>query len=337
MHSPSFSTIRRLLGPAPVGHEAQSQGHDVHAFSYDAKQGGLVAVSNATQQPYPLHSTTTSTASWQTLGDWWSSFDNNNSTSNNKTNRPNWILLAVIDPGWQHEDAVWGQPQQPFASQSHPSRFLQEATITYIVTAVRSRLVWEEDDTTNNPTHPPRLQVWGTRPVVEELLERRYKMQVLQTSHYHVSLPDNNEHVMDRFGPNALLRTPSDVMEFLQWGAEAAHRYGNNHAKDEDNSNNNHRNNNNNQTTVSPVFTAYLFGTQGLDLAIPSRRVYIDDKTRLKGRGAATQINLYQPVGFKPCPANDGSVHISFDKVCNFFLLPHVQYMVCLVWRHAVV
>ena len=129
-------------------------------------------------------------------------------------------------------------------------------------------------------------------------------MQVLQVSHYHVEFDPNGKDkqqdptTFQQYGPNALLKNEHDIESLLWWGAESAKRYSNNES--------------------SPVFFhAFLFGTQGLDLAIPSRRHYIRDDKRIQGDESWTQINLYQPVEFYPCPtATSGvSVQIEFEKV----------------------
>lgn len=242
---------------------AHAEGHVTHAMNAGLKEDG-------------------EWTRWNTsLNHWWSSFEEQGKR------RPNWILLAVIDPGFGWEDIVW----------SNSERFLQESTITYVVTAVRSRLLF------NNT-----LEVYGME-AAKALMEKRYKMQVLQVSHYHVELDDKKPTVeldekpsiFDRYGPNALLKQEKDIQSLLQWGAESARRYSN---------------------TTSPLFTAYLFGTQGLDLAIPSRREYIEDGTRVKDGGSATQVNLYKPVKLKQCPkpsaAKGVKLELAFEKVRSY-------------------
>ena len=238
------------LGGTFVLH-ALGEGHVTHAINAGLKDDGKWTRWNTT------------------LNHWWSSFEEKGER------RPNWILLAVFDPGFGWEDVVW--------SDSH--RFLQESTITYVVTAIRSRLLF------NNT-----LEMYGME-AVKTLIENRYKMQVLQVSHYHVELNDEKPSIFDRYGPNALLKHEKDIQSFLQWGAQSARRYSN---------------------TTSPLFTAYLFGTQGLDLAIPSRREYIEDDTRVKDGGSRTQINLHKPLKLKECPkpsADKVKVELTFEKV----------------------
>lgn len=257
------SSLQHSLGGNFVLH-ARHEGHATHAMN----AGMNVRTGQYTR--------------WnKTLDQWWSEY---NTTTTTTTRRPNWLLLSVVDPGFGWEDVVWRDS----------SRFLQESTMTYIVTAVRSR--FGNKNTT--------LEMYGLQ-ATKALLEKRYKMQVLSVSHYHVEFDykgnDKRQYptTYDKFGPNALLKTPSNVEALLTWGAESARRYSNSTQES------------------SPVFTAYLFGTQGLDLAIPSRRQYIPDDSRIKGDESWTQINLYKPVEFKPCPKSKSglTVDLRFDKV----------------------
>ena len=229
------------LGGTFVLHAA-AEGHRMHTMNAGLQKNG-------------------SWTAWKTsLDHWWSSFGQEGAER-----RPNWILLAVVDPGFGWEDLVWSESQ----------RFLQESTITYVVTAVRSLMF--SDGT---------LDMSGVH-AAQALLARGYKLQVLQVSHYHDDIPEkptSTSAVFQKFGPNGLLKTVDDIEALLQWGAKSARRYSNTGAGE------------------APVFTAYLFGTQGLDLAIPSRREYIPDSSRITGAESWTQVNLYEPVAFKSCP-----------------------------------
>jgi hypothetical protein len=255
LDSTHYNASKHSLGGTFVLH-ARDQGHTTHAMNAGLHQNG-------------------SYTPWTTtLDTWWSRYD-----TSKEQRRPNWILLAVVDPGFGWEDLVWRDS----------ARFLQESTITYIVTAIRSRFV--------NGT----LQMYGIQGV-NALLDKRYKIQVLQVSHYHVEFDaetgndkQQNPTTFHQYGPNALLKTTSDVESLLQWGAQAAERYSSSHSND----------------AISPVvFTCYLFGTQGLDLSIPSRRHYIRDDSRIEGDESWTQINLYRPVEFYPCPLSTSGLSI---------------------------
>lgn len=278
LDSVEFDASKQSLGATFMLH-AKSQGHTTHALNAGLSKSGESTPWNTT------------------LGTWWSYYD-----SSSKQTRPNWILLAVVYPGFGWEDLVWRDS----------SRFLQDSTITYIVTAVRSRFV--------NQT----LEVHGIQGA-NALLKRRYKMQVLQASHYHVEFDGGNDKqqsptTFQQYGPNALLKTELDIEALLLWGAQAIQRYTTG-------------TNSNATTKTSPVFTAYLFGTQGLDLAIPSRRHYIRDDSRITGDESWTQINLYKPLQFYSCPMSKGglSVDISFDKVFETRRLHALADCVCML------
>jgi len=131
------------------------------------------------------------------------------------------------------------------------------------------------------------------------LLDHRYKLQVLQLSHYHTD-PGREAWTEANYGPNALFKSLDSVQEMLRWGADVAARY--------DNGN------------ESNVFTAYIFATQGLDLAIPSNRIFIDDNSRVMGKESTLQINLYKPVQFKDCPQSnmEPKLDIAFAEVSPY-------------------
>ena len=255
LDSVEFDASPLSLGATFVLH-AQSEGHATHAMNAGMTKEGKYTTWNTT------------------LDTWWSHYDVS------QGRRPNWILLAVIDPGFGWENLIWRDSK----------RFFQESTITYIVTAVRSRFVGNT------------LEMYGMDGA-RALIEKRYKLQVLQVSHYHVEYTGTTQQqgpsVFEQYGPNALLKREKDIESLLLWGAESARRYSN-------------------ATAEFPVFTAYLFGTQGLDLAIPSRRQYIHDDSRLVGDESWTQINLYKPVKFQPCRPKttvEIDLKLNFDKV----------------------
>ena len=150
------------------------------------------------------------------------------------------------------------------------NKFLSQTTITYMVTSLHS--------TMKNGTC-----LMGGLQAVRSLLKHHYKIQVLTVSHYHVE-PGDEPRIHDLYGPNALLKSMRDVRNLLKWGASGALYYDDVHSGS------------------IPVFTAYLFATQGLDLAIPSPRSYLDDASRVKSSESQTQVNLYKPVVYKSCP-----------------------------------
>ena len=121
----------------------------------------------------------------------------------------------------------------------------------------------------------------------DELIRRGYKVQVLSTSHSVRGYP-----------ANTLLDTNTSVAKLLKLGwalsVEGKAR--------------------GNEGTDGNMFHAYLFATQGLDLAIPSQREYLD----LKGGGhisfnATTSEALVPMKRCKPSPIRIAFMHASSD------------------------
>ena len=147
--------------------------------------------------------------------------------------KPTWILLAVFDLPFGSENSVWEEAEY----------FLEACTVTYIVIAIHST---KRQDGSYK---------FGGMDAIESLLDRKYKLQVLSSSHYHAN-KSNAREIFERYGPNALFQSAEKFEGFLRWGADAAQRYGK--PKDD-------------------LFTSYIFATQGLDLAIPTPQVYLRD------------------------------------------------------------
>lgn len=229
---------------------AAREGHHLHAFDYGVEKDGTIVEWN------------------QTLDDWWTSFEDPSRThggtrmwSSSKTT-PKWIIAAIFDhfhpKKLEAVDQIW------FGSE----RFLNESTMTYVVVAMHSRKRRERYE-------------FGGLGAAKALLDHRYKLQVLQLSHYHTE-PGHEAWTEAKYGPNALFKSLDNIQELLRWGADTAASY------ETGNDNN--------------LFTAYIFATQGLDLAIPSNRIFIDDNSRVIGKESTLQINLYKPLQFKDCP-----------------------------------
>jgi hypothetical protein len=195
--------------------------------------------------------------------------------------RPNWILAAVVDLPLGQEDAIWVGARQ----------FLQESTTTYFVVALHSR---QRQQQPHNSGDSETVE-YGGLAACQALLSRRYKLQVLLVSHYHVEHAGEEGWTEQHFGPNALLSSTDKVKEFLRWGATAASQY-------QDTGHGPERGDGGDKDARGPIFTAHIFATQGLDLAIPSNRVFLQDTSRVVGEESTTQINRYKPLQFKPCP-----------------------------------
>ena len=127
---------------------------------------------------------------------------------------------------------------------------------------------------------------YGTK-AADELIRRGYKVQVL-----------SNSHSVRGYPANTLLDTNSSVAKLLKMGwalsVEGEAR--------------------GNEGTDGNMFHAYLFATQGLDLAIPSQREYLD----LKGGGhisfnATTNEALVPMKRCKPSPIRIAFMHASSD------------------------
>jgi hypothetical protein len=120
------------------------------------------------------------------------------------------------------------------------------------------------------------------------LLDARYKLQVLSASH----ASRNKEH---RFGPNTMIRDTSRVEAYLRFGAGLAL----------------------DAEGVDGIFRSYLFATKGLDLAIPSRREYLDVATLENDE----VLDPKQGLPFKKCSTKSQATSIyqfhEFELRCN--------------------
>jgi len=130
------------------------------------------------------------TAEWnQTLDDWWASFEDPNPNrgptrkwSSSKTT-PKWIIAAIFDHFHPNKleavDQVWLDSE----------RFLNESTMTYVVVAMHARKLRDSYE-------------FGGLLAARALLDHRYKLQVLQLSHYHTD-PGHETGTEAKYGPNA--------------------------------------------------------------------------------------------------------------------------------------
>jgi hypothetical protein len=145
--------------------------------------------------------------------------------------------------------------------------------------------------------------MYGGLDAVEHLLERRYKIQTLSVSHYNAHHHNSERYkldsrqILEKYGPNSLFQSVEDVKEMLRWGADSADTFSENNFGQK-------------------VFTAYLFATQGLDLAIPSATTYVEDVLHpidpLKG------FDMDSTESLKGCPKpeeNNEMFDLYFEKV----------------------
>jgi hypothetical protein len=155
--------------------------------------------------------------------------------------KPSWILLAYFFA--ESNRYSLSSSENSIDQLLHPNRvnkLLKESTITYIVIHVQAQ--WNTDG----------MNIHGLT-AIQTLIDANYKVQILASSHYcttEVISAENN-----KYGPNTLLKSSQDLQDmFLSCYSQRQ-----------------------NQKLKSPFFVeVLLFATQGLDLAIPSRRSYLD-------------------------------------------------------------
>ena len=216
----------------------------------------------------------------RTLDDWWASFGSTNiDLSTTKNNW--WSSSRVSQPKWIIATVF----DLPFGHEDYiwngAEAFLRESTATYLVVSMHSRKVGYNE------------YEYGGLAAANALLGHRYKLQTLMVSHYHVNSGEES-YIAKKYGVNALIKSLDEMKDFLRWGADSAIKHG----------------------TVD-VFTAYIFATQSLDLAIPSNSVFLNGTSRVISDESTTQINLYKPVEFKQCPQATvkQKLNIQFGKV----------------------
>lgn len=223
----------------------------------------------------------------QSLDTWWESFgseeDGEIAAKSEKrwsstSSQPRWIIAAIFDHFDPHKLDLVDKIWSMGAN-----HFLTESTMTYVVIAMHSRKVGGSYE-------------YGGLAAAKALLDHRYKLQTLQLSHYHAS-PGTEGWTEAKYGPNAFLKRLENVQDLLRWGADTLERYSD--AKGDE------------------VFTAYIFATQGLDLAIPSRSIFAEDPSKRHEENSTFAINTNKTFGFKACPqsAMEPKLDLSFIEV----------------------
>lgn len=155
--------------------------------------------------------------------------------------KPSWILLAYFVA--QKNSFSLNSNDNSIDFVLHPDRvsaLLRESTITYIVFHVQAH--WD-----NNGVKMHGLTA------IQTLIDASYKVQVLASSHYcttEVISAENN-----KYGPNTLLKSSRELEEMFKSCYDRHY---------------------NPKDKVSLFVEVLLFATQGLDLAIPSRRSYLN-------------------------------------------------------------
>ena len=250
-HQMSLEELRNYhsVGQSFVRHSLQ-EGHDVHV-------------------PRILHSTS---SKLHTIDDWWSTFDHHDDASNNNgrshsttpppttttvvRNRPEWILLGVFDD-LNNVDVAFNQS----------NRFLHECTMTYAILKVSSVITNGGDYIAYSESKATFVDYGIT--AVDKLIEHGYKVQILSASHGKSAIFDAR-----KYEPNRLFKTTNGVKEYLHRGAWVANIL-RKEAEKGANTNVSNSSSSSSSSGSNVPFVSYLFATQGLDLAIPSRMTYM--------------------------------------------------------------
>jgi hypothetical protein len=163
------------------------------------------------------------------------------------------------------------------------TRIIHENNLRYGI--FRIAAVNNNDDD-HNPT-----QMFGLT-TAKLFLNAGYNLQVLSSSHVHNGI--------NPYGPNTLLKDIGHVQEFLLYGSNLVRSYTTTSA---------------NSTTddSGSVFQSYLFVTLGSELAIPSRKEYLD----MLELGNDHVIDTRDYIPFRKCPStkhNEANIVIQPSK-----------------------
>jgi hypothetical protein len=229
---------------------------------------------------------------------WWSPLTS--SWTSRPKSKPNWLLLTVLDN------------EQVFSSPEGAVQFFESGppTMTYIIVGVTATL------TTHGTYHNYSFTGMKTIRMLQEL---HYKVQLLSaTDFWSNGAAYQMTHDDTVFLPNALINK-DDLQDFFEWGAQAAatsralvtdsNKFVNFHLQKPEF---NMTTSEHAQQAPLAMFKGYLFCTQGLDLAIPSRREYLQDhKFGTQESWAypyrqheAEKRKMVQRVNFKTCGDN---------------------------------
>jgi len=269
-------------------HIAQS---DVLVFSTSNSSVPYNLMKRAREEHHTTHlvGKSDSTSKQTFIDEWWRRLSNK---------QPKWLLLTVLEDGGK---------STIFSSRAAGADFLKNGpTMTYIVLGITASIT---DISKNHSNYS-----FTGMDTVELLLEHNYKVQLLSASDSWDTggniLKGSNPRSFTIFQPNDLI-TKENIETFFKWGAKAAIiskglAGGRNWAQDDDNA----------------VFKAYLFATQGLDLAIPSRRQYLSETkfTNAKWRFPYANVSaerraMVERVQFVSCPVErHSSLNLDFLK-----------------------
>jgi hypothetical protein len=165
------------------------------------------------------------------------------------------IMLAIFDPGQGQEDSMLS---------SQLEEYIRSGTIQFATFPI-----------SNSILRTTLLEEWTTKnynAVIQGIVASKiffdagYKLQVLSSSH----APTDG---LNPYGPNTLLKNVEEVERFLRFGIGLAQN-----AEDISPSKNRVYNSTTSSKTkdIQITFHSILFATRSLDLAIPSRKAFLD-------------------------------------------------------------
>ncbi|KAI2492272.1 hypothetical protein MHU86_22279 [Fragilaria crotonensis] len=156
-----------------------------------------------------------------------------------------------------------------FHQGSHHDVYCHECHgLASIKQSTSSRTTTTDNDDNDNDDSSQNYYTFHGMESVTHLLNHHYKVQLLSASDFW-----NNDNLRETQGPGVFLPnsliTKDNLESFFIWGAQAAATSrACVVAQEEDIKTTSMR--------PPPIFKAFLFATQGLDLAIPSRREYLN-------------------------------------------------------------
>ena len=190
------------------------------------------------------------------------------------------IMLAIFDLGQGQEDSMLPSPLEEYIRLGT----IQFATFPISNSVLRTTLL-EESATTNYNTEMQGISTAKT------FFGAGYKLQVLSSSH----APTDG---LNPYGPNTLFKNVEDVEGFLRFGLDLAQ-------KAEDISPSKNRVDNSTTSSSSKmkdmpiIFHSILFATRSLDLAIPSRKAFLN----LTDRGSDFVLDVGKDgIPYLTCP-----------------------------------
>ena len=263
----------------------QSQNYSVGGsfLEYGAFEGHAIYAINS----FRSKKESESGKSGPTLDSWWSSFDNDKKSDN--ALKWWWSTKSIEKPNWIILAVFYLDFGSEDSMWEEAESFLKGCTVTYIVFGIHSIKLKEGS------------YKFGGMNAIESLLQRKYKLQTLSVSHYHAD-KNNAREIFERYGPNALFQSTEELKDFLRWGADAAHEYG---------------------THNDGLFTSFIFATQGLDLAIPTPQIYLQDGGKAIDVSNKHEMNSLPPL--KSCPeAKSEKLDFVFNEgecICPLFII----------------